>query len=148
MNKDQERLKTLTIFHYLVGAMYALLSFLPLIHLVLGIIMLIAPESMSGKDVNPPPAAAGWIFVLVGGFFILAGWCYAISLILAGRFLARKKSYLFCIVVAGISCIFFPIGTVLGVFTIIVLSKPSVKDLFKPGSPATAQNLSGNQQNT
>jgi hypothetical protein len=31
---------------------------------------------------------------------------------------------------AGINCIFIPIGTVLGVFTIIVLTRDSVKELF------------------
>jgi hypothetical protein len=31
---------------------------------------------------------------------------------------------------AAISCIFMPFGTVLGVFTIIVLLRPSVKELF------------------
>ena len=34
---------------------------------------------------------------------------------------------------AGIECIFMPFGTVLGVFTIIVLMRPSMKELFDPG---------------
>jgi hypothetical protein len=42
-----------------------------------------------------------------------------------------------CFVVAAIECIFMPFGTVLGVFTIIVLSRPSVKALFQ--SEAAAQ---------
>jgi hypothetical protein len=37
---------------------------------------------------------------------------------------------LYCLVVAGIECIFMPFGTVLGVFTIIVLMRPSVRNLF------------------
>jgi hypothetical protein len=32
--------------------------------------------------------------------------------------------------IAGIECIFIPFGTVLGVFTIIVLMRPTVKELF------------------
>jgi hypothetical protein len=33
-------------------------------------------------------------------------------------------------VMAGVECIFAPFGTVLGVFTIIVLMRESVKQLF------------------
>jgi hypothetical protein len=33
-------------------------------------------------------------------------------------------------VVAGIECIVMPFGTVLGVFTLVVLSRESVKTLF------------------
>ena len=33
-------------------------------------------------------------------------------------------------IVAGITCLSVPIGTVLGVFTLMVLSRPSVKQMF------------------
>jgi hypothetical protein len=32
---------------------------------------------------------------------------------------------------AGIECVFMPFGTVLGVFTLVVLTRPSVKPLFE-----------------
>ena len=35
-----------------------------------------------------------------------------------------------CMTVAGIQCILMPFGTILGVFTIIVLTRGSVKELF------------------
>ena len=59
-------------------------------------------------------------------------------MVLAGRYLARRERYTFCLVVAGVECMFMPFGTVLGVFTIIVLSRPSVKDLFG-ALPAAAE---------
>ena len=49
---------------------------------------------------------------------------------LVGRGLAQRKRYMFCLVVACVECLFMPFGTVLGVFTIIVLSRDSVKALF------------------
>ena len=61
---------------------------------------------------------------------ILVGWAVAICVIVAGRFLARRVHYTFCLVVAAIACLFMPFGTVLGVLTIIVLMRPSVKALF------------------
>ena len=50
---------------------------------------------------------------------------------LAGWWLAKRKHYWFCFVVACLACAFSPLGTVLGVFTIIVLLRPSVKALFE-----------------
>ena len=49
---------------------------------------------------------------------------------IAGRFLATRKHYMFCLVMAAIECLFTPFGTVLGVFTIVVLMRDSVKQSF------------------
>lgn len=40
-------------------------------------------------------------------------------------------------VVAGVSCLSIPLGTALGVFTFIVLSRPSIVRLFEEQSPLT-----------
>ena len=49
----------------------------------------------------------------------------------AGGRLRRRKSRTYCLVAAGIACMFMPFGTVLGIFTIITLTKPSVIQLFE-----------------
>jgi hypothetical protein len=36
---------------------------------------------------------------------------------------------------AGVACLFMPFGTVLGIFTIIVLVRPQVKALFDTMAP-------------
>jgi hypothetical protein len=54
-------------------------------------------------------------------------------MIIAGRLLQRQRGYNFCVFVAAVSCIQMPLGTVLGVFTLIVLLRPSVKELFGRG---------------
>ena len=51
-------------------------------------------------------------------------------MICAGRFLAQRAYYTFCFVVAALECVFVPFGTVLGVFTIVVLQRPAVKEMF------------------
>jgi len=78
-----------------------------------------------------PPAALGWAFVGLGIFLFLLGVTFALVLALAGRSLSRRRRYWFAFVVACIECIFIPFGTILGVFTIIVLSRESVKTLFR-----------------
>lgn len=133
MNQDEEHLRLLSIFHYVVGGITALFACFPCIHLAIGIALVSGAfptrPGQQGMDI-----IGGWIFIVVGSVFILLGWTLAIAIINAGRFLARRSHYMYCFVVAAIECIFIPFGTVLGVFTIIVLSRPSVKALFQSDS--------------
>lgn len=73
----------------------------------------------------------GGFFVTIATLIILSGWAMAYCLLLAGRRLKQHRSYTFCLVIAALSCAIVPLGTVLGVFTIIVLMRPSVKTLFE-----------------
>jgi hypothetical protein len=72
----------------------------------------------------------GWIFIVLGALFFLAGVAIAICILIAGRSLAKRTRYWFALVVACLECLFIPFGTILGVFTIITLSRESVKALF------------------
>ena len=72
----------------------------------------------------------GTLFVVIGAAVILFGWVSAALVLLVGRFLARRTHYTFCLIVAGWSCLSFPFGTALGVFSLVVLLRPSVKPLF------------------
>jgi hypothetical protein len=60
----------------------------------------------------------------------LIGIAMAICILVAGRFLALRKGYSFALVMSCIECLFIPFGTILGVFTIVVLSRESVRGLF------------------
>jgi len=84
--------------------------------------------TFDGKDA--PPKFFAWFFILFPSLFIITGWALAGCMVAAGRKLKRRASRTFCLVVAGIECLLMPFGTVLGVFTIIVLMKDSVKQLF------------------
>ncbi len=133
-HQDLEHLRLLSIFHYIAAAVLGCLSCLPVFHLTIGIVMIVAPQHVTSSGGAPPPEFLGWIFAVFAGVFMLLGWSFAVCLFLGGLFLARRKRYLFCLVVAGIACLWTPIGTVLGVFTIIVLMRPAVKQLFRTGS--------------
>jgi hypothetical protein len=99
--------------------------------------MIFAPDKFGGKGA-PPPAFLGWFFVIFAALFILLGWTFAVFVLTAGRFLARRQRYLFCLVMGGVECLFMPFGTVLGVFTIIVLMQEPVKRLFGVNPPTIA----------
>ncbi len=134
MNQDLEHLKLLSIFHYVVGGLMALFACFPIMHIVIGLVFVFSPESFEAQGEPQPPAFFGWIFVIMGSTFVLIGWTIAGLVITTGRFLAKQTHYTFCLVMAGIECMFMPFGTVLGVFTIIVLMRESVKGLFSSGS--------------
>ncbi len=219
VNRDEEHLRLLSVFHYVVAGLAALFGCFPVIHLVIGILMLsgvmddsfddhradhedadiiwVVPEGGDKPELDikvpeavaedieeavpPPPeprdasteeAAPGtpdepprhvaadvaeecepvpWprkgphgppmkffgaIFVAFAAIYILCAWTLAGLIAIAGRCLSRRTHYTYCFVIAGICCIFIPFGTILGVFTIIVLARPSVKALFEPGDVA------------
>ena len=107
----------------------ALFACIPIIHLVIGLFIIFGanPHRHGG---TPPPAFVGIFFVLIAAVFIILGWTLAVLTLCAGRSLSQRRRYTFCFVIACILCAFAPFGTVLGVFTIIVLMRPSVKKLF------------------
>lgn len=123
-------MRLLSIFHYVVGGLSALFSCMFLIHLFIGLVMLISPESMSGGNGEPPPEFVSHLFSFMGGLFFLFGIVLSCCIVYSGFLLQKQRKYLFSFVIACIECIFMPFGTVLGVFTIIVLSKDSVKRLY------------------
>lgn len=92
--------------------------------------MVLSPAFLRGHSNEAPPAFIGWLFIFVATFVITLGWIYAIVVILSGRFLAKRINYTFCFVVACVECIFFPLGTLLGVFTLIVLTRQSARAKF------------------
>ena len=69
--------------------------------------------------------AAG--FYLAGAVWFVAS---AILNVISGVCLRARKGRTFSLVVAGINCLHIPLGTVLGVFTIVVLVRDSVREQY------------------
>jgi hypothetical protein len=132
---DDEHLRLLSIFYYVKGGISALFVCIPIIHVVLGLLFIIAPQ-VFGHGNDQRPAFVGWLLVMLGGFLILFGWTFALLALITGRCIARRKHYMFCFVMACVECLSVPFGTVLGVFTILVLNRQSVKELFAPRAAA------------
>ena len=130
MSNDEEHLRLLSIFHYVVGGLAALFSFFPLLYSAFGGFMLYASAHPQTQQGEPPPPFLGWLFIAFGCFGFLAGVAFAICIVLAGRFIAGRRRYWFVFITGCVQCLFFPFGIILGVFTIIVLSRASVKQLF------------------
>ncbi len=136
MNKDLERLRWLSIGFYVNAAISLVFALFPFIHLFIGIAA-VTGKLDDGK--NSPPLFFGWLFIGVASFFIVTGFALAICNFLAARFLKRQTKYMFCFVMSCVNCMFAPLGTVLGIFAIIVLARDSVKALFNGGGYDSAQ---------
>lgn len=128
---DDEHVRLLSIFYYVLGAMAALWAFVPLIYVVMGVVFGVASAANAGDKDAAPLAFLGILFVVIGlAAFVLCAVFAALKLY-AGYCLAQRKNRTFCYVVAGLSCLSVPIGTILGIFTFIVLARPTVTAQFR-----------------
>ena len=138
MNQDAEHLRLLSIFHYVVAGLAAFFSFFPLLYTTVGVVFIFASRHGTAKPGEElPPEFLGWIFAVIGMVLFVIGIAMAILILITGRSLAQCKHYSFVLVMACIECLFIPFGTILGVFTIVVLSRQSVRGLFSM-APADA----------
>ena len=126
---DEEYLDLLGIGNYVVGGITALFSLFPLLHVGIGIMMLTG--GMHSDSGEAPPAWFGLFFILFAGLFILVGEALAFALIMAGRYIRQRRRHTFCLVASAIACVFFPFGTIIGVLSLILLTKPDIKALFE-----------------
>jgi hypothetical protein len=134
MDQD-EHVRLLAIFHYIVSGLAALFSFFPLLYTIVGSIFIFAARHGTPKPGEElPPEFLGWIFIVLGSLLFLLGIAIAICILMAGRSLARHRHYWFAFAIACVECLFIPFGTILGVFTIVALSRESVKEIFSTAS--------------
>jgi hypothetical protein len=127
---DADHLNLLAIFHF-IGAGLALLAILFVVaHFALMHTIFANPKLWQDQKQTPPPAA---IFAIFKCFYLVASvWFLASGILnlISGFCLRARKQRTFSTVVAAINCLHIPLGTVLGVFTIIVLQRDSVRELY------------------
>jgi uncharacterized membrane protein HdeD (DUF308 family) len=129
-NVDEDHLNLLSIFHFVVAALTLLGILFLLAHYALMHFMFTNPGIWKNQRGGPPPEAILGIFII---FYIIAGVFMVVIGILnvmSGFFLRERKNRTFSLVVAGIDCLQFPFGTILGVFTFVVLFRESVRALY------------------
>src|ERR1051326_6194361 len=120
-DRDLENLRLLATFHWVVAALAAICALCPLFPLVIGI-SLLTGRFPDGQSELPMAEWMGWFFILFSTLWIVCGLTFSICLASAGRSLSRLRHHKFCLVMAGLACMFVPFGTVLGVFTIMLLT--------------------------
>jgi hypothetical protein len=132
MDRDLEHLNLLSIFYYIVAGLNLVgVCLLSLYFFVIGGVLIFAPREGPG---SPPVEILAPLMIVIGGFVILLSLTMAVLAFFTGRFLKQRRHHLFCTVMAVIECLHFPLGTILGVFTILVLQRPRVQQMFQETS--------------
>ena len=132
-SNDESNLNNLAIGYYVWGGLIAFFSLFSLFYVFFGVAM----QSGGWMDMQPKhgPALAetqaiGSLFVTIGLVILILGETMAVLTIIAGRKLKKRQGYMFIMVIAGFTCLSFPLGTTLGVLTFVVMGRPGVKQLF------------------
>jgi hypothetical protein len=130
--RDTEQLKLLVIGHYL-GAALALagLGFLALHFLLFRFVIdnarTIQQGGRSGGGPQEIERILPWIYGIGAAFLV----SYAIANIVSARLIAARRARTFSILVAAFDCAHMPIGTVLGILTMLVLTRDSVRAAYR-----------------
>jgi hypothetical protein len=128
---DADHLRLLSIFHF-IGAGLALLGILFLLaHYAIFHAFISNPKMWENQKQSPPPAE---FFAIFRWFYLVfAVWLVASGVLnlISGMCIRARKHRTFSLIVAGINCVHIPLGTALGVFTIIVLVRDSVRELYE-----------------
>lgn len=144
VNRDIEHLKLLSIFWYVIAGLQALAGCFSIVYIAMGTVFLTAPAAVSSATTRPgqttqpqaPPELLGGMFIGIGGCILIFALGLAALAFFTGRSLAQHRRRTFCMIMGGLICLSIPIGTVLGVFTLMVLARPSVALLFARSAPA------------
>lgn len=131
---DREHLRLLAIGYYVSAGMNLFFSLFGLMYAFMGAFFQAMipklPQAPSGQAAPPPPEIFGMVFGIFGcGIFVVMVALAILKFVVARR-LTQRRSRGFCMVVAALCCFGVPWGTVLGVFTFVVLSRPSVVASF------------------
>ena len=144
--EDREHLSALSIGHYILAGV-ALLGGIPTLVLgvagaklidevgadfAMGMGEITGQAAVDALGTSPETMAQDLntliITMIVSG--IVLALVSAIHLALVGFKIRQRRWWTFCYLTGWGECIMFPFGTILGIFTIIVLGRPSVKRLF------------------
>jgi hypothetical protein len=73
----------------------------------------------------------GGVLTVFEGAIGLFVWTMSVLEFTTARSLATRKHYTFCFIMACVELINIPFGTTLAIFTIVVLSRPTVRAMFE-----------------
>lgn len=124
-NTDRQYLSLLSFFNYVLGG----------IHLSITIVSLAfffqTWRVVSRYDSQGTPFSFGDLLLSYGLVLLFVGLTYSLLTIASGRCLARQKGYGFSFTIACLQCISIPLGTILGIVTINILLRDSVRLLYQ-----------------
>jgi hypothetical protein len=133
VEKDRQHLRVLSIFWYILAGLYAFAGAAMGVYIVFGVMIVAGSAPTRGGSSGPD---LGYFLLALGIGCLLFYGVYAYLAYLTGRSLVeyRRRKLIFGMAIA-LCIIGGLLGIVLGVFTIVVLSRDSVKEQFARGGP-------------
>jgi hypothetical protein len=128
---DAGQLDLLAIFHFVLAGFTLLgLGFL-FMHWFMMHTFMENPAIWENAKSAPPPkefmAVFKWFYLFMGVCIVIMG----VANFIAGLCIRKRRCRTLTIAIAGLDCMMVPFGTVLGVFTIIVLARDSVRRTYE-----------------
>jgi hypothetical protein len=123
--QDEQHLDLLSILFYVYAGFVGLTTVVMAGVAVTGLAII---SSAGQHGSSAPPAMFGAVFLVVFGGVALLFAAKTVVLILAGRAMGRRSGYVMAMVGACFCLINVPLGTALGVFALITLSRPGVRE--------------------
>lgn len=160
---DEQHLRVLSVLYFAYGGKAGFLALAVLLLPVAG--WLVPPPGTAwmswpwGDPVVPgwpwsdPAAAPGWpwgepaatlvgcLFMAIGAWLFLVFATMAALRITTGLALRRHRHRTLCLTGAALTTLQVPIGTILGIATLVVLLRPSVEQLFSATAPSSAPSV-------
>jgi len=140
-DRDSEHLKILGICYYVKAGLWAMGCLAGGMYVVMAGMMR-GVMSQAPASGNPPPEEFvdlfTWLFGGIGIALVVGSLLMGALSAYVGYCLPKARRRVLCLVVAALQMPSVPIGTLLGVFTVIVLCRPSVVDRFEGRLPAPA----------
>lgn len=125
-------LSTLSILHYVYGALTCLVGVCMLVFIFIGLLM---QSDLVQQERDAPPMFLGDLFQSIGWLLFAVVEIIGILIILSGRWIARRRNRTASLVLAGFCCLSFPLGTALGIFTFVVLLNEEVQRAYESATP-------------
>jgi hypothetical protein len=129
-DRDAAHLRTLSICWYILSIFQAFTGCIVLGYIVLVLLMGVGMASSGHSDDATAGAAFSGFFGCFGLALLAFWWGLAFLNFNVARSLAKRRHRGLCFVMAAFACLFVPLGTILGVFTFVTLSRPSVQNSF------------------
>ena len=135
-NQDADHLKSLAVAFRVVSGLCAVCVNFAWIYVVVGILSIVSPPASVHSTRNDQAtftAGFGAVFIFIGFFILAAGYVVAYFGFKTAKSMDQRTNWNLCFGTSIALMLFQPIGLILGIFSLIVLNRPSVKEMFNPG---------------
>lgn len=126
---DEDNLRLLRIGYFISAGVTLFASMIVLVYTFFFYFVFAQIARTPGTADFPPNL--GRLFGALGVVITLVLVAVAVLKFVTGQQLAKRRSRIFCMVMAGITCLSIPFGTLLGVCTFVVLLRPTVERSFE-----------------